>query len=331
MIDIIIATYNRPQNITELVNDIRRRSIPSVNNIIVVDSTDIENEALKNLQGVIYVHSIHKNQPYQRYLGYRSSVSDFLLFLDDDMQIIDGSFCVAIENALAGTGVCGINLAFENLNLFLSQQQKHSFVNGKGVILSSFVRFAQFLSGRPTIKDGRMWFCGLRGKRIDGQYSEFFSGGAFAARREFLYKNFNFNLFSLYEEGRGKGEDAVLAYTLSKLGKIYNLPGKLFFHNDPGNSIYTSNDGSYQYRVAYSRQFLSNEYARLNGKMKLGAFLLTFWYNLWRLAGLFILCVKSRRFSGFKGYLKGAVDSIGLFFREDAHSYWIQEVDLNLN
>jgi glycosyltransferase involved in cell wall biosynthesis len=331
MIDIIIATYNRPKEINSLVSDIQGRSIPAVNHIIVVDSTAEENSTLKNRKGVMYIHSSHKNQPYQRYLGYRLAESDNLLFLDDDMQILDEKVFNQIEEVFADRAICGINLAFENRNQFLSRQQTHQYTKGGNGLKQRIVGVVQTMTARPTIKDGKMWYCGLRGKRVDGQYSEFFSGGAFAAKKEFLYRNFNFNLLSLYDKKTGKGEDAVLAYTLSKHGKIFNLPGELFFHNDPGNSVYTASNKAYQYRVAYSRLFLSNEYARLNNRQLLGAFLITFWYNLWRSIGLFFLCIKKGNFTGFAGYAKGSLSSIGLFFQKDATEYWFSEINSDLN
>lgn len=331
MIDIIIATYNRPEVIKSLVADIQERHISVVNNIIVIDSTDEKNDDLLNCKGVKYVHSTHKNQPYQRYLGYHLAEADNMLFLDDDMQLLDKGVFEKIEEVLSEKKVCGINLAFQNLNEFLSQQQMHRYTKGGGGFKQHIVKVMQTLTGRPSIKDGKMWYCGLRGKRVDGQYSEFFSGGAFAAKREPLYQNFNFNLFSLFEKKIGMGEDVILAYTLSKQGEIFNLPGESFLHNDKGNSTYAASNKAYQYRVAYSRQYLSNEYARLNNRSLLGAFLITFWYNLWRSIGLLFLSMKKGSFEGFAGYAKGSLKSMGLCFQKDATEYWFSEINSDLN
>lgn len=330
MIDIIIATYNRPEVINTLVADIQNKNISVVNKIIVVDSTDEENCALKGRSGVKYIHSLHKNQPYQRYLGFRLAEADNLVFLDDDMQILDESVFGRIEEVLSDGKVCGVNLAFENLNEFLSRQQTHQFLMGGSGFKQHIVRAIQAFTGRPTIKDGKMWYCGLRGKRVDGECSEYFLGGAFAAKREALYANFNFNLFTMFEKKIGMGEDVILAYTLSKMGAIYNLPGKSFLHNDKGNSTYTASNKAYQYRVAYSRQYLSNEYARLNRRTKIGAFFITSWYNLWRSIGLFLLCFREREFDGFVGYVKGHLHSIELFSSKDETNYWMEEINKNL-
>ena len=326
MIDIIIATYNRPDVISALVDDILKRQIPILNKVIVVDSTDQLNNSLMNCKGVEYIHSVHKNQPYQRYLGFCLAQAENLLFLDDDMLILDERVFCMIEEVLSDDSICGINLDFQNLNSFLSQQYLHNYGKDK----KNLVRILQTLSGRPVLKDGQMWYCGLRGKRVDGYYSEYFSGGAFAAKRIFLYRNFNFNLFTLFEHRIGMGEDIILAYTLSKFGKIYNMPGKYFLHNEQGNSTYTATLKSYQYRVAYSRQYLSNEFARLNDRNPIEAYLITLWYNLWRSVGLLILGIKNTTLSGYFAYLKGTFMSIGLFNQKDRTDYWHSEIKANL-
>ncbi len=331
MIDVIIATYNRPKIINSIVADIQNRHLHSVNHIIVVDSTDEENSTLKKQKGVIYIHSSHKNQPYQRYLGYNLADSDNVLFLDDDMQILDDGVFSQVDDILNNKDICGINLAFKNFNTFLLKQHSHRYGATNNKTIQYLVRVFQTLSGRPTLKAGKMWYCGLRGKRVNGQYAEFFFGGAFAAKRNVLYNNFNFDIFSLYEKRIGKGEDAVLAYTLSKQGKIYNLPGEYLFHNDPGNSTYTSNNKSFQYRVAFSRMYMSKEYARLNKKPLFTAILTTFWYNLWRSVGLFCSSIKTGGFTGFIGYVNGSLTSAKLLFQKNENNYWLSEIKSDLN
>ena len=58
MIDIIIATYNRPAVICKLVEDIVSKSIPELNKIIVVDSSDNINENVKQFKQVKYTDQI---------------------------------------------------------------------------------------------------------------------------------------------------------------------------------------------------------------------------------------------------------------------------------
>ncbi len=328
MIDIVIATYNRPLIIRKLVDDILYRRIDVINQVIVVDSSDEIDSYLQNKE-IIYVRSTHKNQPYQRYLGYCMSSSDYLLFLDDDMQILNESIFYKIVDVFKDPSIVGINLRFTNKNDFLEHQLKHKFNFLSSVVLEGI----RTLTGRPHVKDGQFWYCGLRGERKDGDYSEYFSGGAFCAKSKYLYKNFNFNLFTLFERRIGMGEDVILAYTLSKYGKIYNLPNSYFLHNDTGSSVYTANNQMYNYRVAYSRLYLSREYARLNGEKSIKAFVITTWFNFWRVLGLLVLCLRNPQIGikGVWGYTQGALKSYGLYNKGDDTSYWKKEIIINLN
>lgn len=324
MIDIIIATYNRPAVICKLVEDIVCKSIPELNKIIIVDSSDDINENVKRLKQVKYIHSNHKNQPYQRYLGFHIAESPYLLYLDDDMQLLDTEVFQKIENIFSNPDVVGINLLFTNKNDFINNIAKHSYNK-----IPSFIRKSlHWFSANPELPAGKYWYCGCRGKRIDDEYSEYFSGGAFCARRKYLYKNFDLNLFTLFEKRIGMGEDMILAYTLSKQGKIYNMPNSYFFHNDTGTSTYAANNKAYNYRVAYSRMYLSLQYARLNGESCYKAAFITMWYHLWRILGLLFIATTNKKvkFSGLVGYVRGAVKSLDLLKSKNQDSYWKHEI-----
>lgn len=328
MIDIIIATYNRPVVICKLVEDIVSKNIPELNKIIVVDSSDDINEELKRFTQVKYIHSNHKNQPYQRYLGFYLAESPYLLYLDDDMQLLDTEVFQKIENIFTNPNIVGVNLLFTNKNDFINNIVKHSY----NKMPSSIRKSLHWFTANPELPDGKYWYCGCRGKRIDDKYSEYFSGGAFCARRKYLYKNFDLNLFTLFEKRIGMGEDIILAYTLSKQGKIYNMPNSYFFHNDTGTSTYTANNKAYNYRVAYSRIYLSLQYARLNGESRCKAVLITMWYHLWRILGLLFISVTNKKtnFSGLVGYIRGAVKSLDLLSFKNQDVYWKHEILENI-
>lgn len=328
MIDIIIATYNRPQIISNLVSDILSRNLPNLNKVIIVDSSDAINTDLIGLNSVIYKHSNHKNQPYQRYLGYCLSEAEYLLYLDDDMQILDNAVFDKIESVFENTEIVGINLKFTNKNEFINNVVKHSYRNTP----RKLVEFLHYFTANPQLPDGKFWYCGCRGRRIDGEYSEYFYGGAFCARRELLYRNFEFKVLDIFEKRMGMGEDVILAYTLSKQGKIYNLPESYFFHNDVGNSTYSAGNKAYNFRVAFSRMYLSLEYARLNSQSKAKAIATTYWHYIWRACGLFAISLRKRKvgFDGFKGYIKGAINSRSLIKQPSANEYWLEEIKKNL-
>ena len=73
---------------------------PAPRKIIIVDSSDEENVKIQELENLIYIRSNHKNQPYQRYLGYQYAEAEYLLYLDDDMEIQQNDFFGIMEELL---------------------------------------------------------------------------------------------------------------------------------------------------------------------------------------------------------------------------------------
>jgi glycosyltransferase involved in cell wall biosynthesis len=63
---------------------------------------------------ILYFHSSHKNQPYQRYLGYINSLSEYLVFLDDDMEIVSDSFLDEIRDLFITNAYAAIALKFKD-------------------------------------------------------------------------------------------------------------------------------------------------------------------------------------------------------------------------
>ena len=90
-LDIIITTYNRQEKIKELVRFIQRFK-RFFDLLIVVDSSEVVSKKLYDDENVVYLRSSYKNQPYQRYLGFIYSKSKWLLYLDDDMELLHNTF-----------------------------------------------------------------------------------------------------------------------------------------------------------------------------------------------------------------------------------------------
>ena len=338
MISIVVCTYNRFEKINNLISSLFNQSIiPS--EIIVVDSSDIENEELKNHSTVIYLRSSHKNQPYQRYLGFLKSKSDYILFLDDDMEpespeIVD----VLTSQIINVPELVGIAINFKDKYKESSLSQIPTTIFPKEGYVSTFLRS---LTGYIKLSDGKLGYCGLRGNQPkDGGYTEWVSGGAFLAKRSELYLNFNFQLFDLFDQKMGMGEDVILGYTLSKRGKIYFYPQILFWHNDLNDSSYSLDHKSFSQRVLFSRLYLAIEVARLRKKSKYFSKIFFYWFTLWRIFGLISNYFLSRenkiiKEDILKGAFKGLVKSFSFKFDRDnsCKNYWINEAtkDLKIN
>ena len=335
-IDIVVCTYNRPLRVISLVQEILTCN-PLPNSIIIVDSSDVFIENNVIIENTNYIKSSHKNQPYQRFLGYMISSADILIYLDDDMEILDSTFFQNIKTLFYNIDIVGVGFAFKNkhLDIFLNKTPKSILqsISNSNKLLHNLRSF----SGYGELPTGKFGWNGLRGRQpIQMASTEWFGGGAFAARKNDLFQNFNFQLLDLFEKKIGMGEDMMISYTLSKRGKLLFYPEVKFLHNDQKDSTYTPDFYSYAYRVMYSRLFLSLEYARLNNYPLYLANIKFNWYAFWRLIGQLlniILKPSYDRKETLKGSIMGWKDSFSLKINnmDNRNQFWITEVHSNLS
>jgi len=321
--DVIIATKDRHKSASILINQILSCR-PQPRKIILIDSSnknefhDIKNNKFE------YHHSSRKNQPFQRYLGFKKSNADILVFLDDDMRINNKKCFSEILSFYKDKSIIGVQPNFSYKNNFLDHEipkSKLKYMAKKNYILN----FLKGLSGNPEINEGAFSYAGLKGKKPRNlKQVEWFYGPIFSARRNALYFNFNFNLFKIYEKNLGKGEDAILGHTLSKKGKILFMEKKNFSHEDTGNSSYSRSIYDFSKRVAYSRLYLTLEYCRLNQVNSFYGILRCNQYLVGRIVVLFLnqlLNFKINRNKQIYGFVVGLVLS-------NIHFFSISKVDL---
>jgi len=285
-IDIIICTYNRPEKVLELVNQLAQYAA-QYNSIIIVDSSEAIHPVLSDYKQLTYLRSAYKNQPYQRWFGFYNSLADILIFLDDDMEVATPNFLDIIKDSFQEKGVSGIAINFEDkhTDTALAAIPRSVLLNKGG----TFKNLIGWLTGYAVLPAGKFGLCGVKGKQpLNGGSTEWLSGGAFAARKIALFQNFNFQLFDLFQQKIGMGEDAIIGYGLSKQGVLLYQPELLFYHNDQRDSAYSVDHFAYAKRVIFSRLYLSLEKTRLNHGSYLFAKLHYQWYVLWRITSLFI-------------------------------------------
>lgn len=287
MIDIIIATSNRLPSAIFLAETLLKLDSNFISKIFLIDGTsqqikqDLENKKIE------HILTSHRNQPYQRYLGYSISKADVLLFLDDDMEIANENCITIIQKVFKDkkADAIAINFVDKHDDTSLAAIPTSKLFNKTSLIK----RGINWFTGYSILPPGKLGLCGVRGPQPQfGGQTEFVSGGAFAARRTVLYKNFNMQLFDLYQNKFGKGEDAIMGYTINKLGSLQYLPDLLFFHNDQQNSIYTIDHFLFSTRVVFSRLYLSLEKTRLDGGSMFYAKVHYHWHTIWRVLGLCI-------------------------------------------
>ena len=307
-ISVVIPTLKRYVTLRKLINDLLIIG-NVIQEIIVVDSTD-ENERqdLMHLKKVIQIKTSHKNGLYQRFLGSRLAKNDWVLFLDNDMELLDASLFNNLDDYLSIVGISGIAIKFidKHQDTSLNSIPKSKFKKD-----SLFFKAKGFLTGYPVLPTGKYGYCGLRGRQPSTfSKTEWLSGGAFLAKKEMVFKLLNFQSLDLFEKKLGMGEDPLIGYMLSKQGDLYYYPILTFYHNDQKDSAYSIDLFNYGKRVVFSRLFLSLEKARLDNKSLILAHFYYHWHTVFRLFGLLISFFIERSdgnsqmfFGGIKGWL----------------------------
>lgn len=330
VLDIVICTYNRPDQVRSLVETLLVHS-GSFNKIFLIDSS--ENHTDYNFDPVKFHHvpSNHKNQPYQRLVGKYASKSEYLLFLDDDMELVNPLFFEELLEKLKDKKTVGIGIGFEdkhtngNLHSSPKNRLKPKFINRLNL------NFLKKWLGHPNLPEGTYYWNGNRGpKPTKFSQSEWFSGGAFVVKRELMFENNHLFLLDLFEQKLGMGEDMLIAYGLSKLGQLMYWPGIHFLHDEKRPSNYATNHFDFNRRVAFSRLFINKEYARMNGYSQFEA---DSRYKCYTFSRLFLFRMNALFFSNTarKDQLQGYREGIKLSKRlkpnsfEKSKEYWEKE------
>ncbi|MCE7863995.1 MAG: glycosyltransferase [Bacteroidetes bacterium CHB5] len=307
---VVIATYNRPESLMKLVMQIISCS-PFPEEIIVVDSSDRENESIKICDRVVYVRSSHKNQPYQRYVGYLVCRSEILIYLDDDLEILDYNVFDVMLNRFQLKGVKGVSVGIEYHNSI--NEIMSSNVNNN----SSLFRVVNFLSGVPQPKAGKISLTGVVGPRLRDEGSvEYFNGPVMGFYKIDLTNIFNPVLFGLFERKLGMGEDKVISMGIGLSSKLWFIPHIYFLH-PPIGSTYFQDTRSFQCKVIYSRLYLSLCYGRIKEYKKCLVYLQYYYYAFFRLTFAclrFLSKPSSHSFNIIRGILQGIWLTIRLPF-----------------
>jgi len=312
--DIVIATRNRGKSLLRLINQIKTCDFLP-NKIIVIDSSDeFMIDPIFDETNIHYIKCKRKNKPYQQFIGASMSDSECIIFMDDDMTILDNlCFKKIIDCLESNIEIYGVQPNFHYKNNFFddylpsSKTRKHRLISR----ISSLFRF---IFCNINTREGEISFSGVKGPILQGTNSiQWFYGPVFAAKKEHIFYNLNATLFDIFDSDYGYGEDLLFGMTLSKLGKIKFLKEKLFLHDDSNESFFSNSPLKYAARVAYSRLFLSLEYARLYQKSILFA-LIHYNLNLFgRLIGVLfnqLISFDKKRNNIFKGYILGYVFAI---------------------
>jgi glycosyltransferase involved in cell wall biosynthesis len=296
MLDILIPTYNRKPQVLNLVNQILKSGF-NPSNIIVVDSSDDINFDLRNHDKVLYLRSSFKAQPYQRYVALLAAKSEFVMFLDDDLEVLnDRVFQEVLDTFLTNQEIVGVTAKVDYHGGLFVQNSIKTMSRFLGPFKNVFQKIS--LNNNPT--PGKINVVGNGGGyTIGNEYVQYFPGPNMSFRKEICLKLFDEILFAAYVRKIGKGEDKYLSMKANQFGKLYCLGELTHFYHPPIESSYNSKLVEFQTKQNYSRYLLIKQYLQTFRKNDFLAIPIFFWYSGMRLIG------SLNNFNRFKGILIG--------------------------
>jgi glycosyltransferase involved in cell wall biosynthesis len=252
--DVVITTYNRSDHVVKLCSELAKCTI-NPNKLIVIDSSDEPNKFLESKVNLEYKRTSHKSQPYQRYIGYLVSDADIIIFLDDDLSILDPSlFETVLTNFMNNEKLVGLGLGIDY----------HNSIN-KNLYNSKFSFARRLISNvRKKIPAGEVTRFGQTSElsKVDF-YTKFLPGPNMCFKRNSLNGVFDDQLFSLFEKKIGMGEDKVISMRVSKKGEMIYLGSSIFLSHPPISSTYFTNEVEFRAKVLYSRIWIAHQYNKI--------------------------------------------------------------------
>lgn len=307
---VAITTYNRPHNLAKLVSQITTCSLVP-DEIIVVDSSDKVNEWMQSSNQVKYIRSSHKNQPYQRYLGYLRCSTEVIIFLDDDLEIVDLNVFAVMLERIQRPGIQGVSVGFQHHHAI--SEMIDSKIDGKSLAF----RIINFISGVPVLKPGKIYMAGLAGPRPTEEAAvDYFNGAIMGFHKSVLAGLYNPVLFSLFERKLGMGEDKVISMAVGLTSTLWYVPTHFFVH-PPTASNYFHDLKSFQRKVMYSRLYVSLQYGKLKHYPRVVILLHYYYFGFWRLliaAMRALIKPGKKRYEALSGILQGVLLTFTLPF-----------------
>jgi glycosyltransferase involved in cell wall biosynthesis len=216
-LSVIIPTLNRPSYLSRALKSIAQQTLLPFECIIVDQSSNSETKNLFETFDLgpvkkTYVHQKVKSLIKARNNGLdHAGPTDFICFLDDDLELLPDFFEVLIQPMLKDGKYAG------GMGTFEGRQMKKSFF--PKLFQMPHDGHGQFLAnGFPTYPHWKKKFSEV----------EFLSGGITMYRSEVIKRH-------RYDErliGYGYGDDADVSYRISRRHKLYYEPRAKCIHDD---------------------------------------------------------------------------------------------------
>jgi glycosyltransferase involved in cell wall biosynthesis len=271
---VIIASYNRKENIVKLVSSILQCE-PCPRNVIVVDATEEENVALRRNKNVLYFHGLkHKNQPYQRLVGAYAADTEKIIFLDDDLEILDKNIFGKLLQVFENEEVVAVTASI----IYENSRENDTYPD------FFLFKFMLFLTGRPILGEGKIGLTGHVGKikASISTNSEFLHGPLMGFKRSIFLQLPDLLMLNLFDQKMAIPEDKILSIRALRYGSLMYLPEGLVLHPRI-ESTYFKSIADYTARVHFSRLLINMELAGEKGYIIRYLYILHFkYYSFWR-------------------------------------------------
>jgi glycosyltransferase involved in cell wall biosynthesis len=243
--------------------------------VIVVDSSDHPIPELAAMPAVHYLRSnlAHQNQPYKRLVGALAARADAIVFLDDDLEVLDRRVFGKLLAPLGSEAVVGASIAVQYDNWAHLADRR---------IKGALGRLILRLSGVPSPREGRIGLAGSVGPRPSGSGRvESLNGPAMAFRRDVFLRLADDSLLAPFERQLVIPEDKILSMRAQAFGQLWWV-ADLALRHPPVTSTYFANERNYTARVHLSRLLLNLEYCRFRGRPLALGYLHYWYFSLWR-------------------------------------------------
>jgi glycosyltransferase involved in cell wall biosynthesis len=244
-ISVCIATHQRPLLLSGTLAALSRQTrLPDEivisyfsekdgTNIVVTDFKEAHPHLITK-----HAQSQNKSLPYQRWWAYSHSTGEVILFLDDDvllaptaLQVLDAVY-IELGSTNSDSPLSGIGFFMTFPNGTSKQRRPESFEE-------RWLELNNLPSGKVNSGGLSAPLKGLWGTEL--HKVDRLSGGAMSFRRQVLSDiGLLAELVKLYDQGIGKGEDAVLSYYASQRGTLYLLPYPLAIHPSDDQALNTA-------------------------------------------------------------------------------------------
>lgn len=281
-IDIVICTYNRTIFVNRLISQLKD-CCNDFNKIIVVDSSDTSDSKLTENKEITYIMSSRKSQPFQRYLGAKYSESELILFLDDDIEIINKDFLKVIQAGFnKNESIVGVSVGI-------------NYKSGIKINISKTNKSSEIKSGKIS------WLGRTTGLPVINGFVEYFPGPVMAYRKRILSYLFDDYMFLIFEKKISIPEDKAISLRASQFGLLYFFGELDYLSHPPNDSTYFVNESDFVARATFSRLWISKIYAKVKCKNIIIAYLFFFGYFIKQITrGVF-----SFNFTSIKGNFFG--------------------------